>query len=135
MLPLILPKKGRTPRSILCLGAHSDDIEIGCGGSILELIRLHKDLHFHWVVFSSGQQRDHEARRSADLFLKGAAGKNVDVQDFRNGYFPSVLDDIKDYFEELKKTVSPDLIFTHTRHDLHQDHRAINQLTWNTWRN
>jgi len=135
MLPLGLPKKGRANRSILCLGAHSDDIEIGCGGSILELIRLHKDLEFHWVVFSSGHQRDQEARRSAELFLKGAAKKNVVVEDFRNGYFPAVLADIKDYFEELKKGIAPDLILTHTRHDLHQDHRVLNQLTWNTWRN
>lgn len=135
MLPFSLPKKPRAKRTILCLGAHSDDIEIGCGGSILQLLRMYKGLDFYWIVFSSGHQRDREARRSADLFLKGAAKKTVVVHDFRNGYFPSILPDIKDYFEELKKEVSPDVIFTHARHDLHQDHRTLNQLTWNTWRN
>jgi LmbE family N-acetylglucosaminyl deacetylase len=135
MLPLQLSKKARGNYGVLCLGAHSDDIEIGCGGSILEMLRHSRNLDFHWVVFSSGHQRTQEARDSAGLFLKGAAGKNVVVHDFRNGYFPTVMADIKDYFEELKKEISPDLIFTHTRHDLHQDHRVLNQLTWNTWRN
>ena len=135
MLPFHLPSVGRKTHRILCLGAHSDDIEIGCGGSILELLRLHRNLDIFWVVFSSGAQRDREARRSANLFLKGAARQTVVVHNFRNGYFPSVMVDIKDYFETLKNQISPDLIFTHARHDLHQDHRTLNQLTWNTWRN
>ncbi|MBZ5695450.1 MAG: PIG-L family deacetylase [Acidobacteriia bacterium] len=135
MLPLNFATNRRGNYRILCLGAHSDDIEIGCGGSILQLLQRHRNLDFHWVVFSSGHKREREARRSAGLFLRGAAKENVVVHDFRNGYFPSVLSDIKDYFEELKAEISPDIIFTHTRHDLHQDHRALNQLTWNTWRN
>src|SRR5713101_3484595 len=81
-------EKARRPLLVLCLGAHSDDIEIGCGGTILELLRIRCDLEFHWVVFSSEAQRDREARRSADLFLKGAAGKTVSVLDFRNSFFP-----------------------------------------------
>jgi LmbE family N-acetylglucosaminyl deacetylase len=135
MIPLHLPKKSATKCKVLCLGAHADDIEIGCGGSILQLLRVRPALEFYWVVFSSGREREKEALRSAALFLKGAAKQNIVVRDFRNGYFPSVLAEIKDYFEELKKQVSPDLIFTHARHDLHQDHRVLNQLTWNTWRN
>ena len=135
MLPLSFQKPTGKKLSILCLGAHSDDIEIGCGGTILELIRSHRNLEFHWVVFSSGAERDREAYRSASLFLKGCAKPNVVVKNFRNGYFPSILDEIKDYFEELKTQVAPDIIFTHTRRDLHQDHRVLNQLTWNTWRN
>jgi len=135
MLPLNFFKNGRGNYKVLCLGAHSDDIEIGCGGAILQLLARHRNLEFHWVVFSSGREREREARRSADLFLKGAAKKNVVVHDFRNGYFPSVLDDIKDCFEELKAEISPDVIFTHTRHDLHQDHRVLSELAWNTWRN
>src|SRR5208282_361583 len=135
MLPLQLPNKARGNYKILCLGAHSDDIEIGCGGSILEMLRRCRNLDFYWVVFSSGHLRTREARRSAGLFLKGAAGKNVVVHDFRNGYFPSIIADIKDCFEQMKSEMSPDLIFTHARHDLHQDHRILNQLTWNTWRN
>ncbi len=135
MLPLNFAKNGRNHLRILCLGAHSDDIEIGCGGTILELLRTRRDLEFHWVVFSSEAQRDREARRSADLFLKGAAGKTVSVLDFRNSFFPFEGAAIKEYFEELKSALAPDVIFTHTREDLHQDHGIINQLTWNTWRN
>ena len=135
MLSFHFAKPGRANYKVLCLGAHSDDIEIGCGGSILELLRGYRNLEFHWIVFSSGGEREREARRSAALFLKGAAAKNVLVHDFRNGYFPSIIGEIKDYFEDLKKQLSPDLIFTHARHDLHQDHHVLNQLTWNTWRN
>jgi LmbE family N-acetylglucosaminyl deacetylase len=135
MLPLQLPHKSRGSYKILCLGAHSDDIEIGCGGTIIEMLRHFHGLEFHWVVFSSDQMRTPEAQRSADLFLKGNAGKKIVIHHFRNGYFPSVIAEIKDCFENLKREISPDLIFTHARHDLHQDHRILNQLTWNTWRN
>lgn len=135
MLSVALNKNGRAPRSILCLGAHSDDIEIGAGGTILELLRRRRGLDFHWVVFSSDVNREREARRSANLFLRGAARKEISVLAFRNGFFPSEIAEIKDFFEDLKARLSPDLILTHARHDLHQDHRVIHQLTWNTWRN
>jgi LmbE family N-acetylglucosaminyl deacetylase len=135
MLSLRFDKNGHTRSRILCLGAHSDDIEIGCGGTILELLRTRRDLEFHWVVFSSGPDRDREARRSAALFLRGAAKKNVTVLDFRASFFPFEGTKIKEFFEALKARLSPDLILTHVRTDLHQDHRVINQLTWNTWRN
>ena len=135
MLRLALNGKHGSTHRILCLGAHSDDIEIGCGGTILELLRTHRNLEFHWVVFSSGAQRDREARRSAQLFLKGAKRKSIDVLNFRNGFFPFEGTKIKEFFEDLKSRTSPDLILTHLRSDLHQDHRTINQLTWNTWRN
>jgi len=134
MLALELIPQGHARFKILCLGAHSDDIEIGCGGTILELLRCRRNIEFHWVVFSSGEGREREARRSAGRFLKGAARHEVVVHDFRNGYFPSLIAEIKDAFEELKQKTSPDLILTHTRHDLHQDHRVLNELTWNTWR-
>jgi LmbE family N-acetylglucosaminyl deacetylase len=135
MLKLGFEQNSRGTFKILCLGAHSDDIEIGCGGTILELLRLRRNLEFHWVVFSSGAERDREARRSACLFLKGAVKQNVDVLNFRNSFFPHEGIKIKEFFEDLKSHSSPDLILTHTRNDLHQDHRVINQLTWNTWRN
>jgi len=135
MLSLSLNGSPGKPLHILCLGAHSDDIEIGCGGTILELIRSRHKLHFHWVVFSSGSGREREARRSAALFLKGAAKQEVTVLDFRNSFFPAEQVQIKEFFEGLKSKLSPDVILTHTREDLHQDHRVINQLTWNTWRN
>lgn len=135
MLPLTLTQNAHKKCRILCLGAHSDDIEIGCGGTILELLRRNRNLEFHWVIFTSGTEREREARRSAALFLKEAARKTVSVLDFRNGFFPFVGAQIKEYFEKLKAETSPDIIFTHARDDLHQDHRVINQLTWNTWRN
>jgi LmbE family N-acetylglucosaminyl deacetylase len=135
MLRLALEKNGRKNLRILCLGAHSDDIEIGCGGTILELLRTRRDLEFHWVVFSSGQDREREARRSAAFFLKGAAASHVTILDFRNSFFPYEGVQIKEFFEDLKTRLSPDLILTHTRDDLHQDHRVINQFSWNTWRN
>jgi LmbE family N-acetylglucosaminyl deacetylase len=133
MMPLS-PFRKSSRWKILCIGAHSDDIEIGCGGTILELLRTHRNLEFHWLVLSSGADREQEARRSAALFLRQAPRKQVEVLDFRNSYFPYQGAEIKDYFEQLKRQVSPDLIFTHVRDDLHQDHRLVNQLTWNTWR-
>jgi LmbE family N-acetylglucosaminyl deacetylase len=135
MLKLGFAKQPHRRYRILCLGAHSDDIEIGCGGTILALLCTRRDLEFHWIVFSSGKDREHEARRSATLFLKNAAKQEVAVLDFRNSFFPSESEKIKEYFEALKAGAPPDLILTHTRDDLHQDHRVINQLTWNTWRN
>ena len=128
-----VPPRGRR-LSILCLGAHSDDIEIGCGGTILRLTRDFKDAVFSWVVFSSNERRKKEAERSADAFLKNVKQKNVFVETFRDGFFPYIGAEIKEYFEKLKSRVSPDLIFTHYRFDLHQDHRLLSDLTWNTFR-
>lgn len=136
MLPLAPDRSARSPINILCLGSHSDDLEIGCGGTILKLAEAWKKAHFCWVVFSADEaERRREARRSAGLFLKKAHRKTVVIKDFRTSFFPYSGEEIKEYFEELKASFKPDLIFTHCRHDLHQDHRVINQLTWNTWRN
>ena len=121
-------------RTVLCLGAHCDDIEIGCGGTVLKLIQHYPDLQFHWVIFSSDPQRAREAQESAALFLAGAGSRQVIVKDFKNSFFPYVGEQIKNYFEELRRAVQPDLIFTHYRHDLHQDHRLIAELTWNSFR-
>jgi LmbE family N-acetylglucosaminyl deacetylase len=121
--------------TVLCLGAHSDDIEIGCGGTILRLLSAFPSASFHWIVFSSNRVRRQEALRSANLFLKGAKSKQIAVRSYRDGFFPYQGAKIKGEFERLKKRVNPDLIFTHYRHDLHQDHRLLNELTWNTFRN
>lgn len=134
MLPINLSQSS-APLRVLCLGAHSDDIEIGCGGTILQLLSCRRNVEFFWVVFSSGNEREHEARSSAALFLDHAERKEVIVRDFRDGFFPYDGARIKDFFEELKRRVSPELIFTHYREDRHQDHRTISDLTWNTWRN
>jgi LmbE family N-acetylglucosaminyl deacetylase len=125
------------PLRVLCLGAHCDDIEIGCGGTILRLIEEYRNLQVRWVAFASSPERVREAERCAALFLKStgpASVGTVDIREFKDGYFPYVGADIKDQLEQLKD-FSPDLIFTHYRHDLHQDHRLISELTWNTFRN
>ena len=135
MLKLELPQPKNRPLKILCLGAHSDDIEIGCGGTILRQLREKRKVEVDWIVFSGTNDRAGEAERSADLFLHGAVRKNVVILSFRDGFFPYVGGEIKEFFEEIKKTLNPDVIFTHFRHDLHQDHRLICELTWNTFRN
>lgn len=120
--------------SILCLGAHSDDIEIGCGGTLLKLQKDLPHVSVQWVVFSAAATRVDEAMASAHAFLNGAHEKSITVKDFRDGFFPYVGGEIKTYFEELKAKVSPDIVFTHYRHDRHQDHHVISDLTWNTFR-
>jgi LmbE family N-acetylglucosaminyl deacetylase len=120
--------------TLLCLGAHSDDIEIGCGGTIRELLQARADVSVHWVVFSGSAARAREARRSAALFLRGARSHEVQVHDFQDGFFPYIGARIKEVFEELKRSTSPDLILTHHDVDAHQDHRQLSQLTWNTFR-
>ncbi|MDB5057999.1 MAG: putative LmbE-like protein [Chloroflexi bacterium] len=125
----------RRPERVLCLGAHSDDIEIGCGGTVLRLIESYPCLAFRWVVFGATGDRVQEACRAADLFLSGAGERHISVQGFRDGFFPHHGLEIKEHFEMLKREFAPDLIFTHYRHDAHQDHRVISELTWNTFRN
>ncbi len=125
MLSLTFGDSTARPRRILCLGAHSDDIEIGCGGTILNLAAARRSPEIAWVVFSSGPERDREAHESAALFLKGIKKQSVIVKNFRNSFFPYVAAEIKEFFEELKNQFSPDLILTHCRHDLHQDHRLL----------
>ena len=119
---------------ILCLGAHSDDIEIGCGGSILRLIETYPNVSVTWVVFSACGSRKTEAQTGASLFLKNVGEKKVVTHEYRDGFFPYQGWEVKEYFEQLKKKTTPDLIFTHYRNDQHQDHRTINDLTWNTFR-
>lgn len=133
MLTLSFPARAG-PLKVLCLGAHSDDIEIGCGGTILRLLSEHKELEIFWVVLGASNQREQEARNSAALFLGSAKKKEVIVKNFRDGFFPFEGTEIKEYFEKLKAT-TPDIIFTHQRKDAHQDHRLLAELTWNTFRN
>lgn len=119
---------------VLFLGAHSDDIEIGCGGTIIELIHRYPNAQFTWVILGADGDRAEEARSSAENLLMSAREKEVIVTGFRDGFFPYQGSEIKEFFEAMKKSFLPDLIFTHYRHDLHQDHRLINELTWNTYR-
>lgn len=124
----------RAPR-ILLLGAHPDDIEIGCGATVLSLLAVRPDVECRWIVFSGSGARRIEALVSGRRFLRRAAKKEISVLTFRDSFFPDVAADIKAFFEQLKAERSPDLIFTHQRDDRHQDHRVISELTWNTFRN
>jgi len=126
---------GNSFQQVLCLGAHSDDLEIGCGGTILKLIEMYPDLNFYWVVFSATGLRKEEALASANTFLSSVKQKNILIKEFKDGFFPYNGGEIKECFEQIKQEISPDLIFTHYRHDRHQDHRLISDLTWNTFRN
>jgi LmbE family N-acetylglucosaminyl deacetylase len=120
--------------SILCIGAHSDDIEIGCGGTISRLLREHPGSHVTWLVLSAEGERADEALNSAKSLLAEAADMKVLLKTFRDGYFPWEGVEIKGYLEELARDLQPDMIFTHRRSDLHQDHRTVGDLTWNQFR-
>ena len=130
MIEFPLPAKCR----VLCLGAHSDDIEIGCGGTLLKLARECEQLELLWVVFSAEGARRREAMASAKSFLGSAVTIRLRVEKFRASYFPFQAEPIKDVFESLKP-FEPDVVFTHYRDDRHQDHRILSDLTWNTFRN
>lgn len=123
-----------TIRRVLCLGAHCDDLEIGCGGTILKLAESPCPPAFTWVVFTSDASREAEALRSAEGFLRGVSNRQIIIKKFRDGFLPYEGAAVKEVFEDLKSVVSPDLVLTHYRDDLHQDHRLIAQLTWNTFR-
>jgi LmbE family N-acetylglucosaminyl deacetylase len=135
MIQLSLEQKsGGAPFQILCLGAHSDDLEIGCGGTLLKLIDRYPNIHIHWVVLGAHGAREQEASNSAFSLLEGVSHKKIIIHGFRDGFFPYHGAEIKACFEELKFEISPDLILTHYRDDRHQDHRLISDLTWNTFR-
>jgi LmbE family N-acetylglucosaminyl deacetylase len=122
-------------RRILCLGAHSDDIEIGVGGTLLKLVAQVPESEICWVVFSAPGPRAEEAKQSVEDFLGGIARQQVKIGSFRESYFPSDWPSIKEWFEEIKTKFDPDVVFTHYRDDRHQDHRVLSDLTWNTFRN
>ena len=131
MLSLELEGAGG-PLRVLAIGSHADDIEIGCGGTLLRLA-AGRELEVHWVVLSANEERGSEARMSAEAFLAGSARSEVSVEGFRDAFF-RYGGEVKEYFEALKARVSPDVILTHHGSDLHQDHRLVAELTWNTFR-
>jgi LmbE family N-acetylglucosaminyl deacetylase len=133
MKPLQLVTSGER-LSVLCLGAHSDDIEIGAGATLLSMMERGIRLEVVWVVLSAAAEREVEARASAADFLAAAAKAQIEVKSFGDGYFPEQGEAIKSWFELLKSRVNPDLILTHHRRDAHQDHRHVCRLTWNTFR-
>lgn len=134
MLGIRFPFSHAGAPTVLCLGAHADDIEIGCGGTILRLLKAFPNSRLTWVVLSANGLREGEARRGATLF----GGSNIYdgplLQAFQDGYLPFHGAEAKTIFEKIKWSVSPDIIFTHYRRDAHQDHRLVSELTWNTFR-
>jgi LmbE family N-acetylglucosaminyl deacetylase len=121
-------------RRLLCVGAHSDDIEIGAGATVLRIIRENPDVEVTWCVLSGNEIRHEEARQGADQLLGPRVARSIVLKDFTDSRFPEQRDKIKEFFEQRLKAVDPDLILTHTRADAHQDHRMVNELTWNTFR-
>lgn len=134
MLKFRLEQPPELTYKVLCLGSHCDDIEIGCGGTILKLIDTYPNIEFYWVAFSANALREQEAYNSANNFLKDVKAKII-IKKFRDGFLPFNGIEVKEVFEQLKQEFTPDIIFTHYRKDLHQDHRLISDLTWNTFRN
>ena len=134
MLPLSFGGQNGSTARALAIGAHPDDIEIGCAGTLLKLIESSAVSEILWVVLSGESERAEEARRSAEALLDGVAHSEVRICDFPDGFFPYEGKKVKDFFEGLKAEFSPDVVFTHQRDDLHQDHRVTCELTWNTFR-
>ena len=134
MQPVSILAARSSPLRVLALGAHCDDIEIGCGGTLLRLAGEREHLEVRWAAFSSTPARAEEGRASAAAFLEGAARSEVTIGNHRDGFLPQAWAAVKEELEQIKRGYSPDLIFTHCRQDLHQDHRVVSDLTWNTWR-
>ncbi|MGI8829877.1 MAG: PIG-L deacetylase family protein [Candidatus Limnocylindria bacterium] len=131
---LVVGEAGLAPARVLCLGAHSDDIEIGAGGTILKLLASRPGIVVDWVVLAASGVREEEARASAARFLVNAAERTVVIRQFRERFFPQATTDLKEYFDELGRTLGPDLVICPTRADAHQDHRTVAELTASTFR-
>jgi LmbE family N-acetylglucosaminyl deacetylase len=127
-------KKFEQAATVLLIGAHCDDIEIGCGATLRRLVREFPKLNFKWVVFTSEQDRRAETVAAAARFIGNKARYELSFLDFKGSYFPAYYAPIKDALESIKSQVNPDLIFTHSLHDRHQDHKLLAELTWNTYR-
>jgi LmbE family N-acetylglucosaminyl deacetylase len=119
---------------LLVVGAHADDIEIGCGGTVLQLAAGGFPLKVTWVVLGASGVREREAVESATAFLKDVEQTTVVLKTFRDGFFPWAGAEVKEVFEQLKGEVAPDLVIVPRRDDAHQDHRLVAELTWNTFR-
>jgi LmbE family N-acetylglucosaminyl deacetylase len=133
MIALPLARPGAR-LNVLCLGAHSDDIEIGAGGTLLGWLAAGVRLEVCWCVLSAPGARAAEARASADAFLRGAAAASIELGEFEDGFFPYQGAQLKAWLEGLRARVQPDVVLTHRRGDAHQDHREVCQLTWNLFR-
>jgi len=135
MLSLLPALASTQPLRLLCIGAHSDDIEIGCGGTLMSLLGSSRPVHITWLVLSALGERGKEARASAEAILQGASSYEIVLSEFRDGFFPSQYEQVKGFIEKLKQRIDVDVVVTHRLEDRHQDHRVVAELTWNTWRN
>jgi LmbE family N-acetylglucosaminyl deacetylase len=134
MTPVALPDTGRRALRVLCIGAHSDDIEIGCGGTLLHLQAARPRLQVDWVVLSGDADRRRETARAMASLLRPASRGELLHGDFPDASFPGSYAALKDFFVRLQRRAAPDLIFCHERQDAHQDHRVVNELTWGAFR-
>lgn len=134
MIPLRLDREPGYQLRVLCLGAHPDDVEIGCGGTLMRLASRSDRLRVTWVVFSGEGDREREARESGERLVGRASSLELEILDFPDGYLPDRRADLKEVFERVKRASTYDLIFTHRGGDRHQDHRVISRLTWETFR-
>jgi LmbE family N-acetylglucosaminyl deacetylase len=134
MMQRLSLSSGSAPLRILCLGAHSDDIEIGCGGTLLQWLRDHPSLEIVWAVASAANDRKVEARKSARALLRRAKHSEIFLGEFEDGYFPASFGPLKAFFQSVRNSIAPDVIFTHRLEDRHQDHRIVAELTWQIWR-
>lgn len=135
MLNVVPDLAASRPLHLLCIGAHSDDLEIGCGGTLMSWLASPRPVHVTWVVLTADQTREKEARKSAKALLKSAVSVDVVVGDFKDGFLPSQYEGVKAFFESVKNRRPADIVLTHRLEDRHQDHRLASELTWNTWRN
>jgi LmbE family N-acetylglucosaminyl deacetylase len=135
ILPFVPQRADGRRLELLCIGAHSDDIEIGCAGMVLRLLQDGVVGAVTWVVLSGDARRAAEARCAAERILDRHPDVRVVQQTFRESYFPYVAVPIKEFFDQLGREVTPDIVFTHYRSDRHQDHRLVSELTYNTFRN
>jgi LmbE family N-acetylglucosaminyl deacetylase len=134
MLSLLPSRPASQPLRLLCIGAHSDDLEIGCGGTVLSWLQSSTPVHVTWVVLTARGDRAAEARASADALLQPAASREIVLGDFKDGFLPSQYEAAKSFFESVKRRGAFDVVLTHRLEDRHQDHRLAAELTWNTWR-
>ena len=124
----------KRPLRVLCIGAHSDDLEIGCAGTLLEWAKAQRGLSLTWAVLSADDERRAEAQRSVMRLLGRVADVSVRLANFRDGHFPSAFSEIKDWIGELAGSTRPDIVLTHRLEDRHQDHRLVAEVTWQTFR-
>ena len=134
MLGLILQAEPRRALRVLCIGAHCDDIEIGCGGALLALQAARRPLTVDYALLSGTAERCREAAGAMRRFVRPSCRGELLTGDFSDGRFPAEYAGIKDWFETLKRRPRPDVIFCHERQDRHQDHRIVNEMVWNTFR-